>query len=235
MQRSSDNRTKGGSAPLYAIDGFFLLVKERPLIVGGTWFVVFALLITFSYATGIMPTIERDTAAAAVASIEETEATPLPATETDAAPVRIIIDAIGVDTQIMNPTSRDIDALDEALTQGVVHYPGSGDLDDISNLFLLGHSTGFRVVNNNAYKVFNDLKRLEKNDVIRVLSEDTEHLYRVTEIALVNATETSIPLESDVKRLTLATCNVFGAKEERYVVSAEFVGSYPLATAEVDL
>jgi LPXTG-site transpeptidase (sortase) family protein len=216
------------------MDGFFLLLKERPFLVGGAWLVLFSVLIIFSYATGIMPAIERSTAAAAAASTTGDVPQETQRAENDA-PVRIIIDAIGVDAKIMNPTSRDIAALDDALMQGVVHYPGSGDLEDVSNMFLLGHSTGFRVVHNDAYKIFNGLKTLKKNDVIRVQSEGREYLYRVKEVSLVNANEASIDLRSDVKMLTLATCNVFGAKEERYVVAAEFVGSYPIDEDDIDL
>ncbi len=219
--------------PMYAMDGFFDVLKQHPVIVGGTWIVVFAALTVFSYAIGIMPTIDRGVADAAAFTPASPEEEELPVM-TDDTPVRIIIDRIDVDAPIMNPTSRDIDALDTALQQGAVHYPGSGDLEDIGNMFLLGHSTGFRVVNNEYYKVFNGLKTLKENDVIRVQSEDTEYLYRVKKVALVNASETSIPLQSEVKMLTLATCNVFGAKEERYVVTAEFVGSYPISEADVD-
>jgi LPXTG-site transpeptidase (sortase) family protein len=234
MKKAPSQRQNREPLPMYAMDGFFDLLKHHPVIVGGTWIVVFAALTVFSYAVGIMPTIDRGVADAAVVTSTSPQEEELPVT-TDDTPVRIIIDRIDVDAPIMNPTSRDIDSLDTALQQGAVHYPGSGDLEDTSNMFLLGHSTGFRVVNNNFYKVFNGLKNLQENDVIRVQSEDMEYLYRVTNVALVNASETSIPLQSSVKMLTLATCNVFGAKEERYVVTAEFVGSYPIDDVDVDL
>lgn len=236
MKRMPPHTNNRGSLPVDAMDGFFTLLKEHPVAAGGSWAVVFAALTIFSWAAGIMPDIDRGVVTAAVATPTLAEPSRAPsAPATDDTPARIIIDAIDVDAPIMNPTSRDITVLDAALQQGVVHYPGSGDLEDTSNMFLLGHSTGFRIVQNDLYKVFNRLKDLQANDVIRVQSGDTEYLYRVKDVALVNATETSIPLESEVKMLTLATCNVFGAKEERYVVSAEFVGSYPLAAAEVDL
>ncbi len=232
MEFNVEQRYTRSTKELQTTDGFFALLKEHPVLTGGLWVFVFTALTVFSYVTGIMPTIDRETASAA---------TPAAATTTqensmtkDGTPMRIIIDAIDVDATIMNPTSRDIDTLDVALRQGVVHYPGSGDLEDTSNMFLLGHSTGFRVVQNELYKVFNGLKNLKANDVIRVQSHDTEYLYRVTNVELVNASETSIPLASNVKMLTLATCNVFGAKEERYVVTAEFVGSYPVDGDELD-
>lgn len=237
MQSLPRHAPKNSYSPREIPEGFVELLQERPVLVGTLWATVFVALTVFSWATGIMPSIDRETAnAEAPAGLTSIEEGSERSVTGDDAPVRIIIDAIGVDAPIMNPTSRDIDVLDEALRQGVVHYPGSGDLEDTSNMFLLGHSTGFRVVQNDLYKVFNGLKNLQANDVIRVQSGDTEYLYRVTDVALVNATETEIPLSSRTKMLTLATCNVFGAKEERFVVTAEFVGSYPIVDDdELDL
>ena len=142
--------------------------------------------------------------------------------------MRIIIDSIEVDSKIVNPHSTDLAVLDEALLDGVVHYPGSGNLEDTSNMFLFGHSTGFRVVNNEAFKVFNNLKHLEKGNVIRMQSQEKEYVYRVTDVSLVNADEAFVELSNTKKTLTLSTCNSFGAKQERYVVKALFVGEYVL-------
>ncbi len=220
------------NSPLYAVEGFIMLAQQRPVTVGVTWFFLFSILLALSWSLGIMPKLDIAQENSSV-SLSTTTDTTAPLAYDDA-PVRIIIDAIDVDAKIMNPVSRSIEALDAALMEGVVHYPGSGDLEDTSNMFLLGHSTGFRVVNNQAYKVFNGLKNLKENDVIRVQSEGKEYLYRVKSVGLVNAEEAEINLRSSVKMLTLATCNVFGAKEERYVVSAEFVGAYPIADEALD-
>lgn len=141
-------------------------------------------------------------------------------------PVRIIIDAIGVDASIETPTSDDINVLDEALLRGVVHYPGSGDLEDTSNMFLFGHSTGFRVVQNQAFKAFNNLNDLVKGDLIRVRSEDKEYLYKVQSVTLVNADNAFVELTNKKKMLTLSTCNTFGQKQDRYVVEATYLSSY---------
>ncbi|MEK7578914.1 MAG: sortase, partial [Patescibacteria group bacterium] len=122
----------------------------------------------------------------------------------------------------------DLPVLDAALLKGVVHYPGSGNLNDVRNVFLFGHSTGFRVVQNEAFKVFNNLKELETNDLIRAQSATHEYVYRVITVELANAEEVEVDFRSNVRMLTLSTCNAFGAKEERYIVRAEFVGEFPL-------
>lgn len=228
MQHMDAHNSTNGSIPSHMLESFIIVMRERPLLAGSLWFGVFAVLLSFSWALGIVPTLDTDD----VSDIEETISSLDDETVgflgASAEPVRIVIDAIGVDTSISNPDSRSIDVLDQALLDGVVHYPGSADLGEAGNVFLFGHSTGFRVVNNPAFKVFNDLKELNENDLIRVQSNSHEYVYRVTSVSLVNADEALVDLSATGRRLTLSTCNSFGQKQERYVVEAEFVGQYPV-------
>lgn len=140
-------------------------------------------------------------------------------------PQRIMIDTIGVDAQIITPGQTDVAVLNEALRDGVVHYPGSGKLGQKRNLFFFGHSSYLPTVHNDAYQVFNGLQDLVPGDVIRVRSENREYHYRVTDVSLVKAEEALVDFESGSRTLTLSTCNSFGAKSERYVVDAEFTKS----------
>lgn len=138
-------------------------------------------------------------------------------------PQRIVIPRISVDTSISNPDTERVDILDEYLKKGAVRYPGSGDLA-YGNMFLFAHSTGFRVVQNPAYKAFNNLKKLGNGDEIRVYSEDgkTVATYKVTSVRLVPDSEALVRFDTTAHMLTLSTCNTFGKKEERYVVEASF-------------
>ncbi len=211
------------------LGAFLMLVKEQPILVGILWSGFFVVLLGLSLALGLMPKLDTDTP-----SIVSASTTPVSVqthvTQGDSTPVRIIIERIGVDTPIVIPESRDIDDLNTALLSGVVRYPGSGDLDDVSNMFLFGHSTGFRVVQNDAFKAFNGLKDVQENDLIRVQSKTKEYVYRVTKLSLVDAEEALVTFSQTSKKLTLSTCNVFGQKQERYVVEADFVGSYDIGT-----
>lgn len=163
--------------------------------------------------------IEAETAIAA--EVDE-------ATVTNPTPTRIIIDAIGVDSVVSSPNSRDIDVLDEALLDGVVHYPGSALLNDDENMFLFGHSSRLPVVHNQAFKVFNRLSDLEEGQIIRVQGNGVENVYRVRSVELVNANEALVTFGEGEKQLTLSTCDSFGAKDDRFVVKADFIGSYQL-------
>jgi len=143
-------------------------------------------------------------------------------------PVRIIIERVGINDVIVNPSSTKISVLDSALRNGVVHYPGSGALNDDTNLFLFAHSSGLPVVINSAYKIFNNLKNLQEGDEIKIQSENGEYVYVVRSISLVDAEEAWVELGSGEKTLTLSTCNSFGKKQERYVVRADFLEANPI-------
>lgn len=141
-------------------------------------------------------------------------------------PTRIVIDAVGVDVEVQNPASTDPATLDNALLEGVAHYPGSGDLEDVSNMFLFGHSSYLPGVINRNYQAFNGIQNLEAGDVIRVQSASKEYIYTVRGVKLVSADDAWVEFSSDEKTLTLSTCDVFGKKQDRYVVEADFVGAY---------
>lgn len=138
------------------------------------------------------------------------------------APVRIVIDKIGVDAIVSNPNTTNVATLDEYLTQGAVRYPGSGLLGQ-GNMLIFGHSTGLAVVRNQAFKTFNDLGKLKIGDEIIVYSSDGEYVYKVTSVVMKPASEVEIDLSLKKDMLTLSTCNVFGAKEDRYVIQADYV------------
>jgi LPXTG-site transpeptidase (sortase) family protein len=142
-------------------------------------------------------------------------------------PTRIIISKIAVDQPILNPISTDPDILDENLLNGVVRYPGSGLLKESRNMFIFGHSTGFRVVQNQAFKAFNRLGELAKGDEIVVMSGSEAHIYRVISSKQVSANDALVEFNTG-NTLTLVTCNTFGRKEDRFQVDAEFIRSYKL-------
>lgn len=140
-------------------------------------------------------------------------------------PVRIIADSIDLDETIVNPTATDIPTLDAALLKGVVRYPKSALLGEDANMFLFGHSSYLPIVYNSNYKAFNGIQKLVIGDEITVQSRSTEYRYRVSSVRLAEADRALVELSTGVRKLTLSTCNSFGAKGERFVIEAEFVGS----------
>jgi LPXTG-site transpeptidase (sortase) family protein len=136
-------------------------------------------------------------------------------------PSRIIIDKVGVDTIVEQPDTRDVTILDQYLTRGAVHYPGSGTVEQ-GNIFVFGHSTGLRVVQNQAYKTFNDIENLNDDDEIRVEAEGKIYIYKVNSVELLDEDDALITFDNSKRSITLSTCNTFGSKQERWVVKADF-------------
>jgi len=165
--------------------------------------------------------LENNSIIGGTVSIKEKENLPV-VIKSGELPIRIKIDAIGVDTSIYNPETTDIKVMDEYLLRGAVRYPGSGLLG-MGNIFLFGHSTGYKVVNNQAYKTFNGLGKLKVGDEIIVYSSSAKYVYSVTNVEMKTASKIEVDFSNIKNMLTLSTCNVFGEKEDRYIVEAIFV------------
>src|SRR3989344_8102858 len=143
-------------------------------------------------------------------------------------PTKIEIPAINLSVAITNPITTDIAILDQALLKGAVRYPTSAKLGEVGNVVLFGHSSYLPVVGNQAYKAFNNIKKLVEGDTIVVYSSSTVYTYRVRTVEKKVATDDGIPLSTTDRVLTLTTCNSFGnPKENRFVVTADFVESHP--------
>ncbi|MFA6519856.1 MAG: sortase [Candidatus Paceibacterota bacterium] len=141
-------------------------------------------------------------------------------------PTRIEIPAINLSAIIENPIVTTVAVLDGGLLRGAVRYPTSAKLGEVGNVVLFGHSSYLPVVGNPAYKTFNGIQKLVAGDVVTVYSSGTAYTYRVRSMAKESANDAAIPLDVSGRVLTLATCNSFGAKTDRFVVTADFVESH---------
>lgn len=140
-------------------------------------------------------------------------------------PTRLVAPSIKLDTTIVNPRSRDLAVLDSALLEGVVYYPGSGYVGENANMLFFGHSSFLPVVRNENFRAFNRIKELEIGDIIEVYSEGVKYSYEVTSNRLAKDSEVRVNFGAEAPMITLATCNSFGAKEDRYVIEAVLVSS----------
>ncbi len=149
-------------------------------------------------------------------------------------PMQLEIPSVGKILPVSNPNTTDIDALDRELLTSVVRYPGSGTLGKDGNMFIFGHSTAYKTVRNPMFKAFNDLKDLEEGNVIKLISNGREYVYAVSGKKHEKASNVTVEFgtEPGVKRLTLSTCDSFGAKSDRWIITADFVGSYATDSQE---
>ena len=189
------------------------------------FFVSFAVLATFD----IVPEAPEKTVADAVTVPGSSLAASviLSAPEN---PVRVEIPAVGIDVEIRNPETTNVAKLDEALLSGAVRYPTSAKLGEEGNTILFGHSSYLPIVNNKAFKAFNEIQNLEDGDRILVHGETMTYVYAVTRVTEADANDAAIPLTEKGHTLTLATCDSFGKKTDRFIVEANLVESYPLAS-----
>lgn len=141
-------------------------------------------------------------------------------------PMKIEIPSIDLSATIANPETTDIPTLDHALLSGAVRYPTSGKLgQDNTNVVLFGHSSYLPIVHNQAFKAFNGIQKLHTGDSIIVYSSGTAYTYVVKSVSKESANDAGIPLVVTGRQLTLATCDSFAKKSDRFVVVADFVES----------
>ena len=187
----------------------------------GFFFVVFFGSVFILGQLGLLPEMKSTTATEAVAPTDTL------APMVVELPTKIEISKISLSSVIVNPTTVDVVALDKELLKGAVRYPTSAKLGEAGNVVLFGHSSYLPVVGNKAYKSFNDIQKLAEGDIVTVYSSDRTYTYRVKSVEKEKADDnTAIPLSVTGKVLTLVTCNSFGAKEDRFVVTAELVESH---------
>jgi len=138
-------------------------------------------------------------------------------------PVGIEIPSVGVKANVVNPTSTDIRTLDEALLSGAVRYPTSAKLGEEGNVLLFGHSSYLPIVQNQSFKAFNEISKLEPGAPIVVYSEGRRYVYAVETVREADVENDAIPLSRDGSMLTLVTCNSFGDTSDRFIVTASLV------------
>lgn len=207
------------------IDGMVRLIRAGRQAYGRKWSFLAVFTCVFFFSVALLGWLDL---------LPQLSPVPEAATATDAPsqvavaelPVKIEISSIEISTDIVNPTSLDIAALDKELLKGAVRYPVSARLGETGNVVVFGHSSYLPVVHNKAYKTFNGIQKLVIGDTITVYSSTTAYTYRVRSVSKETADANSaIQLASAGKALTLVTCDSFGAKTDRFVVVADFVES----------
>lgn len=189
-----------------------------------TFIALFALTYVFLAMVDMLPEPSSEEAFAA----SEEQPVDQQALQIAEEPVRIEAKNIGMKNTVLNPESTDIEVLDEALLKGVVHYPQSAKLGVDGTVLIFGHSSYLPIVHNQNFKAFDGIQNLKAGETISVYSSTTEYRYAVTGVRLADANEDVVELPNDGKYLTLITCDSFGKKTQRYVVTAKFEGAYTL-------
>jgi LPXTG-site transpeptidase (sortase) family protein len=180
---------------------------------------IMVLSISLAASLDVLPNPPEEKAAAAAVLT----GTPVIEKTNPELPTQIEIPAIGLSQPIFNPKTAEVKVLDDALLKGPVRYPSSSKLGEEGNVLIFGHSSYLPIVNNKAFKAFDGIQDLKKGDLITVTGEDHVYVYAVETVENKSAIDDSIPLTVDGSKLTLATCDSFGEKTDRFVVTATLV------------
>ncbi|MFM2339877.1 MAG: hypothetical protein RLZZ360_513 [Candidatus Parcubacteria bacterium] len=217
---------------MYDQPSFFdaLWVKKVPFLI--TFFIMFTLSYGVLFAIDFLP--EPKTTTPTPASATTTPATTTKEVEEVAPvvmaeePVSLTIPSLDRAVTVLNPKTRDIVELDQELLKGVVRHPDSALLGEEGNVVILGHSSYLPNVMNKNFQALNGVQKMKWGDIIELESDGTEYTYRVEKVYQAKASGVTIPTDVSGKRLTLVTCNSFGAKEDRFIVEAKLLAEKAL-------
>jgi LPXTG-site transpeptidase (sortase) family protein len=151
------------------------------------------------------------------------------------APIRISIPSVKIDFVIKEPSDTSNAVLDDALTEGIVHYPGSGLLGEARTMLLFGHSSHLKHVRNPAYRALTGVDKVAPGDSVIVYGEKNEYVYAVTSVHLADKYEELVEFETGQHELTISTCDTFGKKDDRYIVKATFIERRPIERVEANI
>ncbi|MEK7462249.1 MAG: sortase [Patescibacteria group bacterium] len=135
-------------------------------------------------------------------------------------PTSIYIEKLDRTIPVLNPDSRAVADLDAALLDGAVRHPDSARLAQNGNVFILGHSSYLPTVINKNFQAFNGIQELAWGDTIEVSAGNRVHVFEVEKVFKAQASDLTVPIAGEERRLTLATCNSFGSTDDRFIVEA---------------
>lgn len=211
----------------------FGIIAERIWRQKMTFLAYFFLCFIFSYtlllAIDFVPEAKERSGEEAVPGLDDFSETaaenalPIAQTEEPLLPTSLYIKKLDRTVPVLNPESRAVADLDKALLEGVVRHPDSAKIAQNGNVFILGHSSYLPTVVNKNFQAFNGIEDLAWGDVIEVSTGNRIHVFEVEKVYRAQASDLTVPIAGDSRRLTLATCNSFGSKDDRFIVEAREV------------
>ena len=143
---------------------------------------------------------------------------------------RIVIPRINQNVPIVKVSTenlllRDWNALEkqiqEALRDGVVHYPGTAEPGDRGNVVITGHSSYFPWDPGRFKDVFALLHQVKIGDEIIVYHNQKAYLYQVYDKKVITPDKVDVLTQEGDNRLTLITCTPVGTNLKRLVILAK--------------
>ncbi|MFH1235553.1 MAG: sortase [Parcubacteria group bacterium] len=139
-------------------------------------------------------------------------------------PNHISIPDRGIETPVIYIDEISEPVFQEALTRGVVHYPGTAKPGEPGNPYIFGHSSDYFWKPGEYKKVFAPLVDIPLDTEVRVTNDKGElFIYKVIETKVVGPKEISVLDQYNNERtiLTLQTSYPIGTALKRYIAVAE--------------
>lgn len=143
---------------------------------------------------------------------------------------KIIIPKINVEVPVVyGESSIQEDDVQQALEEGILHYPTTAEPGEKGNSVFFGHSSN-NIFNRGEYKfAFVLLNQLQESDTFMLEKNGTRYIYRIFETRVVAPTDLSV-LDTNPEResiATLITCDPPGTSINRLVVFGEQISPDP--------
>lgn len=142
---------------------------------------------------------------------------------------RIILHSVNENVPIIQVSSESLikkdwasleNNIQNALRDGVVHYPGTAQPGQHGNVVITGHSSYFNFDPGRFKDVFAALHYVKNGEQIVVFHNQKKYLYEIYDIKTVNPTQVEVLTQEGEDRLTLITCTPIGTNWKRKVVLA---------------
>lgn len=111
--------------------------------------------------------------------------------------------------------------IQDALQDGIVHYPGTAVPGEIGNVVLTGHSSYFPWDPGRFKDVFALLHDIQLGDKVYLYHNQERYAYEVYETKVVLPNQVDVLTQEGDNRLTLITCTPVGTNLKRLVVFAK--------------
>jgi LPXTG-site transpeptidase (sortase) family protein len=149
-------------------------------------------------------------------------------TSTNAQSNTLRIPSLGIQAPIIYVDTVSEDAFQNALRNGVVHYPKTALPGEAGNVYIFGHSSDYRWSKGSYKTVFALLPKIANGAIINVTNASgTVFTYRVTGTRIVGPKDLHVlDQQGNTKHLlTLQTSYPLGTALKRFIVTAELVTS----------
>ncbi|MCD4762069.1 sortase [bacterium] len=138
-----------------------------------------------------------------------------PASEYAVSPNRVMIPKIGVNAPIVVTNNAEY-----GLSKGAWLVPDTSTPDKGGNTVITGHRFKYLPPNNLTFYLFH---KLEVGDLVSVIWDNEDYLYKISETKIVPKTELSVLDNTDKPILTMFTCHPIYSTEERIVIIADLI------------